>query len=97
MSHSNESSNPSELVQKTESQIARITNIYLLTKEEGYVTINEDKTVKFFLKRDSGQFWPSIAEYMPHVPTQFVYDEDLMWQVVDFFTCFPYLVYWWGL
>jgi len=67
-----------ELIQKTESQIARITSIYLLTKEEGFVIISEDRTVKFFLKRDSGQFWPSIAEYMPHVPTKFVYDEELM-------------------
>ncbi|KAH7699457.1 Protein WDFY-2 [Aphelenchoides avenae] len=67
-----------DLVQKLEAQIARVTKIILLTKEDGVLTIGEDRTVRFILKRDSGQFWPSIVEYLPNVPTALSYDEESM-------------------
>lgn len=55
-----------------------MTKIILLTKEDGVLTIGEDRTVRFILKRDSGQFWPSIVEYLPNVPTALSYDEESM-------------------
>jgi WD40 repeat protein len=67
-----------DLVQKLEAQIARITKISLLTKEEGVLTINEDRSVRFLLKRESGQYWPSIVEYLPNIPTAFSYNEESM-------------------
>lgn len=70
--------NSLDLVHKLEAQIARVTKICLLTKEEGVLTINEDRTVRLILKRDSGQFWPSIVEYLPNIPTALSYNEESM-------------------
>ena len=68
-----------EFVQKIENQVARINGIFLLTKEDGVVTISEDRTIRVLLKRDSGQYWPSIVEFLTSVPTALYYDENTMW------------------
>ncbi|KAI1702127.1 FYVE zinc finger domain-containing protein [Ditylenchus destructor] len=67
-----------ELIQKVEGQLGRITGIHLLSKqdEEGFLTINEDRTLRVLLKRESGQFWPSIIQDLPNVPTKLFCDED---------------------
>lgn len=67
-----------ELLQKVDGQVGRITGIHLLIKdeEEGFVTINEDKTLRVFLKRESGKFWPSIVQSLPSVPAILFCDED---------------------
>jgi len=67
-----------EFVQKIENQVARINGIFLLTKEDGVVTIAEDRTIRVLLKRDSGQYWPSIVEFLTSVPTALYYDENTM-------------------
>lgn len=67
-----------ELLQKVDGQVGRIVGIHLLIKddEEGFVTINEDKTIRVLLKRDSGKFWPSIVQNLPSVPSKLFCDED---------------------
>uniref|UniRef100_A0A915CUG9 FYVE-type domain-containing protein n=1 Tax=Ditylenchus dipsaci TaxID=166011 RepID=A0A915CUG9_9BILA len=67
-----------ELIQKVEGQLGRITGIHLLsnTEEEGFLTINEDRTLRVLLKRDSGQFWPSIVQDLPNIPTKLFCDEE---------------------
>lgn len=73
-----------EFVQKIDNQVARINAIHLLTKEDGVVTISEDRSIRVLLKRDSGQFWPSIVEFLTSVPTSLYYDENSMWYVLYF-------------
>jgi len=65
-----------ELIQKVEGQVARITDLYILSGEdEGFVLTSEDKTLKVLLKRESGQFWPSTIQDLPSLPTKLICDE----------------------
>uniref|UniRef100_U5ENG3 FYVE-type domain-containing protein n=1 Tax=Corethrella appendiculata TaxID=1370023 RepID=U5ENG3_9DIPT len=32
---------------------------------DGVISVCDDKTIRVWLKRDSGQYWPSICQYMP--------------------------------
>lgn len=59
-----------------------MTAVRILTKEEGFVTIAEDKTLRIVLKRDTG-YWPSAIEYFPNVPTSLHLDESSSRYVVD--------------
>lgn len=58
--------------------MGRITGIYVLSKQEddSFITINEDRNLRVLLKRESGQFWPSIIQDLPNVPTALFCDED---------------------
>lgn len=53
------------LIGKIEGGNDRIVDGILLQKEDGVVTISEDRSIRFWLKRDSGQYWPSICHYCP--------------------------------
>lgn len=65
-----------ELAQKIEGQLGgRITGISIFTRDDGLLTINEDKTLRVLLKRDSGQYWPSIVQDLPHIPTKLYYSD----------------------
>jgi hypothetical protein len=64
------------LVQKVEGQLGgRITGINLCTRDDAILTINEDRTLRVLLKRDSGQYWPSIIQDLPHIPTKLYFVE----------------------
>jgi len=65
-----------ELIQKIDGQVARVIALRILIKEEGYLTISEDKTLRVILKRDTGQFWPSSIEYLPSVPSSLCFHEE---------------------
>ncbi|CAD5211516.1 unnamed protein product [Bursaphelenchus okinawaensis] len=58
-----------ELLYKVDGQIARIIKFLILDNEEGFIIISEDKSLRILLKRDNGQFWPSVIEYLPNLPT----------------------------
>ncbi|CAG9814141.1 unnamed protein product [Phaedon cochleariae] len=45
----------------------------LIPGEEGIISVSDDKTVRVWLKRDSGQYWPSICQYMPSGTTSIFY------------------------
>ncbi|KAI6196836.1 hypothetical protein M3Y94_01155700 [Aphelenchoides besseyi] len=72
----NDSSIRPELVQKVEGQAARVLGVRILHREEGFVTINEDKTLRIILKRDNGQYWPTAIEYFQNVPTSLYLHEE---------------------
>ncbi|XP_044595811.1 WD repeat and FYVE domain-containing protein 2 [Cotesia glomerata] len=36
----------------------------IIPKEEGVISVCDDRTVRVWLKRDSGQYWPSVCQYM---------------------------------
>jgi hypothetical protein len=65
-----------ELIQKVEGQVARVIALRILNKEEGFLTINEDKSLRVILKRDTGQFWPSTVDYLPTVPSSLCFHEE---------------------
>lgn len=65
-----------ELLHKIEGHIARVNDVFLLTKEDGVITISDDRSIRIWLKRDNGQFWPSVHHYMPFAPTSMCFKED---------------------
>ncbi|WKX93666.1 hypothetical protein Q1695_011153 [Nippostrongylus brasiliensis] len=64
------------LLHKIEGHVARINDVVLLSKEEGVWTASDDRSVRLYLKRDNGQFWPSIHKIMPVAPTCLHYSEE---------------------
>ncbi|KAG8034439.1 hypothetical protein G9C98_007515 [Cotesia typhae] len=36
----------------------------IIPKEEGVISVCDDRTIRVWLKRDSGQYWPSVCQYM---------------------------------
>uniref|UniRef100_A0A183GKD9 FYVE-type domain-containing protein n=1 Tax=Heligmosomoides polygyrus TaxID=6339 RepID=A0A183GKD9_HELPZ len=66
----------SALLHKIEGHVARINDVVLLSKEEGVWTASDDRSVRLYLKRDNGQFWPSIHKIMPVAPTSLHYSEE---------------------
>ena len=37
--------------------------------EDTVISISQDRSVRVWLLRDSGQFWPSVCHYMPRFRT----------------------------
>ncbi|XP_050389786.1 WD repeat and FYVE domain-containing protein 2 [Patella vulgata] len=37
----------------------------LIPREDGVISVSDDKTMRVWLKRDTGQYWPSICHSMP--------------------------------
>ncbi|RCN49397.1 FYVE zinc finger [Ancylostoma caninum] len=64
------------LLHKIEGHVARVNDVVLLSKEEGVWTASDDRSVRLYLKRDNGQFWPSIHKIMPVAPTCLYYSEE---------------------
>ncbi|VDK64863.1 unnamed protein product [Anisakis simplex] len=71
------------LLHKIEGQVARVNAIFLLTKEDGVITISDDRSICIWLKRDNGQFWPSVNHFMPFAPTALCFTEQTLKFVQD--------------
>jgi len=56
-------------VGKVEGFTDDLNDAILVPGEDGVITAGDDKTVQLWLKRDSGQYWPSICQYMPTIAT----------------------------
>ncbi|KAI4898009.1 hypothetical protein NFI96_017488 [Prochilodus magdalenae] len=48
------------LLNKIEGHQDAVNAAVLIPKEDGVITVSEDRTIRVWLKRDSGQYWPSI-------------------------------------
>ncbi|XP_059234331.1 WD repeat and FYVE domain-containing protein 2 isoform X3 [Mustela nigripes] len=53
------------LLQRVEGSQEVVNMAVIVPKEEGVISVSEDRTVRVWLKRDSGQYWPSIYQVMP--------------------------------
>ncbi|MEE6472304.1 hypothetical protein FKM82_009572 [Ascaphus truei] len=53
------------LLSKVEGSQDVVNMALIVPKEDGVITVSEDRTVRVWMKRDSGQFWPSIYHAMP--------------------------------
>ncbi|KAK0394216.1 hypothetical protein QR680_000626 [Steinernema hermaphroditum] len=78
-----ENSRP-ELLTKIEGNPARINGVCLFTREDGVVTISEDRVLRVYLKREAGQYWPSIHQPLLLVPTVVHLDEQSLRVFVGF-------------
>uniref|UniRef100_A0A8C5BSM3 WD repeat and FYVE domain containing 1 n=1 Tax=Gadus morhua TaxID=8049 RepID=A0A8C5BSM3_GADMO len=58
--HSRPQTSRPVLLNKIEGHSDGVNAAVLIPKEDGVITVSEDRTIRVWLKRDSGQFWPSI-------------------------------------
>ncbi|CAD7086166.1 unnamed protein product [Hermetia illucens] len=65
-----------ELQSKLEGSNDDVNAAILIPGENGVISVSDDKTVRVWLKRDSGQYWPSICQYMPSGCTSLTYTEE---------------------
>ncbi|XP_069496788.1 WD repeat and FYVE domain-containing protein 2 isoform X2 [Ambystoma mexicanum] len=53
------------LLNKVEGSQELVNMAVTVPKEDGVISVSEDRTVRVWMKRDSGQYWPSIYHAMP--------------------------------
>ncbi|ELU03889.1 hypothetical protein CAPTEDRAFT_228655 [Capitella teleta] len=53
-----------ELINKLEGINDVINMAVIIPREDGVISVSDDRTVRVWLKRDSGQYWPSICHSM---------------------------------
>ncbi|XP_037543081.1 WD repeat and FYVE domain-containing protein 2 [Nematolebias whitei] len=53
------------LLSKIEGFQEVVTAAVIIPKEDGVISVSEDRTIRVWLKRDSGQYWPSVYHTMP--------------------------------
>ncbi|KAK0394053.1 hypothetical protein QR680_000546 [Steinernema hermaphroditum] len=73
-----------ELLSNIEGNPSRINSVCLFTREDGVVTISEDRVLRVYLKRETGQYWPSIHQPLLLVPTVVHLDEQSLRVFVGF-------------
>ena len=62
-----------ELVHKLEGCTDQVNGVVILPGEDGVISISDDRSVRLWLLRDSGQFWPSICHYMSSAASSISY------------------------
>lgn len=63
--HDRFSSKKLELLAKLEGTADDINAAILIPGENGVISVSDDKTIRVWFKRDSGQYWPTICQLMP--------------------------------
>ncbi|XP_054871256.1 WD repeat and FYVE domain-containing protein 2 isoform X1 [Amphiprion ocellaris] len=53
------------LLSKIEAFQEVVSTAVIIPKEDGVISVSEDRTIRVWLKRDSGQYWPSVYHTMP--------------------------------
>ncbi|XP_060073051.1 WD repeat and FYVE domain-containing protein 2-like [Ylistrum balloti] len=48
----------------------------IIPREDGVITVSDDKTLRVWLKRDTGQYWPSICHTMPSAASSLAYNGE---------------------
>ncbi|XP_077299813.1 WD repeat and FYVE domain containing 2 [Arctopsyche grandis] len=65
-----------QLINKLEGCQDDISAAAIIPGEDGLISVCDDKTVRVWLKRDSGQYWPSICQTMPSGCTSMFYTPE---------------------
>ena len=64
------------LVNKLELPGDKINKALFIPHEEAVISISTDKSVRVWIQRSNGQYWPSVCHYMPDVGTSLDYDKE---------------------
>jgi len=62
-----------ELLHKLEGSSDEVNGAVLIPGENGVISISADRSIRVWLLRDSGQFWPSVCHYMSSAVTSMAY------------------------
>ncbi|KAM9468933.1 WD repeat and FYVE domain-containing protein 1 [Clarias gariepinus] len=74
--HSRPQSSRPILLNKIEGHQDSVTAVILIPKEDGVITVSEDRTIRIWMKRDSGQYWPSIYHTVSSPCTCVAYHQE---------------------
>ncbi|EMP37278.1 WD repeat and FYVE domain-containing protein 1 [Chelonia mydas] len=74
--HARPQSSRPVLLSKVEGHQDAVSAALLIPKEDGLITASEDRTIRVWLKRDSGQYWPSIYHTMSSPCSAMAYHHD---------------------
>lgn len=66
-----------ELVARLQGHEDVINQACILKDEDGVLSISEDKTIRIWLKRERGSYWPSVCHLLPCAPTCFLFEQEL--------------------
>ncbi|XP_035692990.1 WD repeat and FYVE domain-containing protein 2-like [Branchiostoma floridae] len=64
------------LLSKLEGSGDIVNQAVIIPKEDGVISVCDDRTVRVWLKRDSGQYWPSICHTMPAAASALDYNPE---------------------
>ncbi|XP_072180306.1 WD repeat and FYVE domain-containing protein 2-like [Diadema setosum] len=64
------------LMNKLEGCGGRVNNAVIIPKEDGVISISEDRTIRVWLKRDSGMYWPSICHSLASPATSMDFSSE---------------------
>jgi len=64
-----------ELLYKLEGSTDDVNGAVLIAGENSVISISRDRSVRVWILRDSGQFWPSVCHYMSAAPTALTYNQ----------------------
>ncbi|XP_043558028.1 WD repeat and FYVE domain-containing protein 1-like [Chiloscyllium plagiosum] len=64
------------LLNKIEGHQDTVNAAVLIPKEDGVITVSEDRTIRVWLKRDSGQYWPTIFHTVSAPCSAISYNHD---------------------
>lgn len=48
----------------------------ILPKEDGFISVNDDRSIRIWLKRETGKYWPSVCFYAERIPTCLFYHPE---------------------
>lgn len=66
-----------ELIARLEGHDDVINQACILNDEDGILSISDDRTLRIWLKRERGSYWPSVCHLLPSQPTCFHFNQDL--------------------
>jgi len=67
-----------ELLNKVEGGSEEVHAAILIPDQDGIISISSDRSVRLWLLRDSGQYWPSVCHYMGAAATAIHYRHQSM-------------------
>ena len=65
-----------ELINKVDASTGEVTGIVQMPGKDAILSISSDRSVRVWLLRDSGQYWPSICHYMGGAATALHYNHQ---------------------
>lgn len=64
------------LISKIESTNDDVNQAIIIPGQEGVISVSDDRSVRVWLKRDTGQYWPSVCHYMATAASCLYYRQE---------------------
>lgn len=61
------------LIDRIDGFDTEIFQAQILPKEDGFISASDDRSIRIWLKRETGQYWPSVCYYAETTPTCLFY------------------------